>query len=145
RPVRRDWQVIGRRAVGDETRLGRASLIHQVRHAHFSGLVARKSAPQASVAERLRRLLIKLSHLGVTTIAIYPFATSTIRSPTERATTYRAGFSPTASALKCALPHSILALSLSRRSSVNRLLLVSTTKYRCWLPSSSTSTAQSGL
>jgi hypothetical protein len=49
-------------------------------------------------------------------------------------TTYRAGLSPTASALKCAMPHSTLALSLMRRSSVNRLHLVSTTKYRRCVP-----------
>ena len=49
-------------------------------------------------------------------------------SSKDRATTYLAGVSPTLSALKWALPHSIFALSLSRRSSVNRLLFVSTTK-----------------
>ena len=38
------------------------------------------------------------------------------------------GFSPTDSALKCARPHSILALSAFRRSLTNRLLFVSTTK-----------------
>lgn len=49
-------------------------------------------------------------------------------SSTEVATTYRAGVSRTAIALKCALPQLIFALSLSRRSSVKRLLFVSTTK-----------------
>jgi hypothetical protein len=44
------------------------------------------------------------------------------------ATVYLAGFPLTAIALKCALPHLILAPSLSRRSSLNRLPLVSTTK-----------------
>ena len=39
-------------------------------------------------------------------------------SSTVRATMYLAGLSRTARALKCALPHSIFASSLSRRSSV---------------------------
>ena len=45
-----------------------------------------------------------------------------------RATTYLAGLSCTARALKCALPHLIFASSLSRRSSVKSPLFVSTTK-----------------
>ena len=45
-----------------------------------------------------------------------------------RATTYLAGLSRTARALKCALPHSLFAFSLSRRSSVKSPLFVSTTK-----------------
>ena len=53
---------------------------------------------------------------------------ATIRSASDLATRYFAGASPTASALKCAFPHSIFALSLSRKSSVNRLLFVSTTR-----------------
>jgi hypothetical protein len=50
------------------------------------------------------------------------------RSSTFRATTYCAGASRTARALKCAFPHSIFARSLSRRSSANSPLFVSTTK-----------------
>ena len=49
-------------------------------------------------------------------------------SSTVRTTMYPAGLSHTARALKCALPHSIFASSLSRRSSVNSPLFVSTTK-----------------
>jgi hypothetical protein len=49
-------------------------------------------------------------------------------SSRERAGKKKAGLSPDARALKCALPQLILALSLSRKSSVNKLLFVSTTR-----------------
>ena len=55
------------------------------------------------------------------------------------------GFLAHGQGLEVDLPHLILAISFSRRSSVNKLAFVSTTKYSRSAPSISTSTAQSGL
>ena len=66
-------------------------------------------------------------------------------SSIERAGKKSAGLSPDAKALKCAFPQLILALSLSRKSSVNKLLFVSTTRYSLSPSGLSIKTAQSGL
>ena len=62
---------------------------------------------------------------GLTFLCVdHPTPIPTSSSSTRVAASYRVGDSPALRALKCTLPHAILALSVLRRSLANRLPLV---------------------